>query len=238
MVCSSGIGFNPVIDGTRYTYDVYGLYNGLFVMRDRQTGSVWTHYDGTVLTGPLMNSGVNLEFAPLVHTTWAEWTTQYPQTLVLDWYPEFAGNYRDVKPGAGGLGPEFQRTLLHWDDRLPENEMILGVGIGETFKAYVLADFADGMTVLPDTIADVPVVLFIDGRSLYGLAFVPEVNGEMVEITAINDRITDNHGNTWDLTGKAINGLDKGAQLPFVTSFITEWYGWAAYHPETAVYVK
>ena len=73
MVCSSGVGFNPEVNGVRYTFDVYGLYNGLFVMADRQTGSVWTHYDGSILTGPLAEQGIALELQPIVHTTWSNW---------------------------------------------------------------------------------------------------------------------------------------------------------------------
>ncbi len=32
------------------------------------------------------------------------------------------------------------------------------------------------------------------------------------------------------------HGELAGLQLTFVTSFFTEWYGWAAFHPETAIY--
>ena len=36
--------------------------------------------------------------------------------------------------------------------------------------------------------------------------------------------------------GLAIEGEFAGVQLAFVTSFFTEWYGWAAFHPETSIY--
>ena len=39
-------------------------------MRDCQTGSLWTHFDGSVLQGPLAGTGVALDLQPLVHTTW------------------------------------------------------------------------------------------------------------------------------------------------------------------------
>jgi hypothetical protein len=31
----------------------------------------------------------------------------------------------------------------------------------------------------------------------------------------------------------AVEGELAGAQLTFGTSFFTEWYGWAAFHPDT-----
>ena len=37
-------------------------------------------------------------------------------------------------------------------------------------------------------------------------------------------------------SGKAVDGPLKGASLTYVFSFISEWYGWSAYHPETAIY--
>jgi len=70
VICSSGVGFDPVIDGTRYMFDVAGLYNGLFVMSDRLTGSVWTHYDGTILTGPLAGTGTALTIQPMLQQRW------------------------------------------------------------------------------------------------------------------------------------------------------------------------
>ena len=36
--------------------------------------------------------------------------------------------------------------------------------------------------------------------------------------------------------GWAWRGNLAGVQLTFVTSFFTEWYGWAAFHPETGIY--
>ncbi len=140
MVCSSGVGYNPEIEGTRYTFDVAGLYNGLFVMADRQTGSVWTHYDGSILNGPLAEVGLTLELRPTIHTTWSEWQKAYPDTIVLDWYPEYELRYRSIEPGRAGLGPQFQATVLNWDDRLPENELVLGVNLGADYRAYVLSE--------------------------------------------------------------------------------------------------
>ena len=104
-------------------------------MADRQTGSVWTHYDGSILNGPLAGNGLSLELQPIVHTTWAEWRAVYPETTVLDWYPEYEARYRNIEPGRSRLGPQFQATVLNWDDRLAENELVLGANIGPEYRA-------------------------------------------------------------------------------------------------------
>lgn len=236
MVCSSGVGFNPEIDGTRYTFDVVGLYNGLFVMADRQTGSVWTHYDGSILNGPLAGQGMSLELQPIVHTTWAEWQAAYPDTKVLDWYPEYEARYWSIEPGRSGLGPQFQATILNWDDRLPQNEMVLGVNAGSEYRAYIIADFVSGLQVFEDEVGGTSIVVFIEPESNFGLAFEAELGGELLDLRVEGDQIIDSSGSIWDISGKAISGPRADSQLEFVISFVTEWYGWAAYHPQTSIY--
>ena len=43
-------------------------------------------------------------------------------------------------------------------------------------------------------------------------------------------------GTRWDASGAAVSGPLAGTTLEFITSFVTEWYGWAAYHPDTTIY--
>ena len=204
-------------------------------MEDRQTGSVWTHYDGQVLTGPLAGSGIELPIQPMVHTTWADWLNQYPGTEVLDWYEEYAGNYRSVKPGTGGIGPQFQETILNWDDRLEQNELVLGVDTGEAERAYVMAALPIEPSVIVDELGGEPIIVFADGGSSFALAYSPLVDGVALEFT-MNVGWFSIDGSEWDAGGTAVSGSLVGTQLDFVTSFVTEWYGWAAYHPDTSIY--
>ena len=235
-MCSSGIGFDPVANGTHYTFDVSGLYNGVFVMRDRQTGSLWTHFDGAVLQGPLAGSETQLELKPLIHTTWAEWLEIHPDTLVPEWNTPFVDRYRDVTPGGGGLSGRFANTLLNTDDRLPEGELILGAGVGSDFRAYVLADFPSELTVVPDELGGFPIVAFLNPADSFGLAYSATVDGTVLEFSVESGAIVDHEGTTWDITGAATDGPRAGSELQFVTSFVTEWYGWAAYYPDTSIY--
>ena len=43
-------------------------------------------------------------------------------------------------------------------------------------------------------------------------------------------------GTLWSPDGVGLEGELAGVQLTFVTSFLTEWYGWAAFHPDTGIY--
>lgn len=215
-----------------------GLYNGLFVMRDRQTGSVWTHYDGSILKGPLAGQGVKLEILPAYHTTWGDWRTANPNTLVLDWYPDFADDYPQgrFEIGRAGLGPKFQQTLLNWDDRLPENELVLGVNHYGEQRAYVLGEMGTGPMVITDELGGDRLAIFSDPDDLYALAFVAALDGVVLELSVEAGVIRDQNGVAWDLSGHALGGDYAGRQLPFATSFVSEWYGWSAYFPETSIY--
>jgi hypothetical protein len=228
------------VDGTRYTFDVSGLYNGVFAMRDRQTGSLWTHYGGTVLSGPLVDASgqtIRLDIIPLVHTAWGAWRALHPGTLVLDWDPSVADRYHlNLEPGDAYLGDDFQRTVLHWDDRLPSNELVLGVNIGGHSRAYVLSDLGPGSVAINDLLAGIPVVVFGHRDTHSALAFLATVDGRILDFEAEGGQITDSAGSTWSLTGQAIAGPLVGTQLSFAPSLVTEWYGWAAYHPDTDIH--
>ena len=234
MVCSSGVGFDPVVDGTHHTFDVFGLYNGLFVMDDRQTGTVWTHYDGRAIQGPL--AGASMEMILLTHLEWEAWLELHPDTLVLDINTPYQRQYRTMQTGGGGLGPQFQESLLHRDERLPINELVLGVQAEDQFRAYVLADMA-GVGVIHDVLGETPLVVFYDSESRYALAFNPVVDDEMLTFVVDGDVIRDEQtASVWTLDGMASEGPLAGTQLAWQTSFVTEWYGWAAYHPSTDIY--
>lgn len=206
-------------------------------MDDRQTGSVWTHYGGAILSGPLANTGIALQIQPMLQTTWSEWQVLHPDTLVLDLYAQFANHYRqNYQPGRAGLRPGFQQTVLNWDERLQESELVLGANLCGQYRAYVLADFSGGLSIVNDTLDGVPIVIFVDNSSAYALAFQASVNEQLLIFSVMDAVIVDDAGNAWDISGTAINGPLAGTNLLFVTSFVTEWYGWAAYHPDTSIY--
>ena len=79
MICSSGIGFDPVLDERRLWFGFHGIYQGTAVLYDQQTGSLWMHLTGECFAGEL--AGRKLD--PLDtgrHTTWSEWLASHPET--------------------------------------------------------------------------------------------------------------------------------------------------------------
>ncbi|MBT3247736.1 MAG: DUF3179 domain-containing protein [Actinobacteria bacterium] len=228
-MCSSGVGFDPVINGEALEFDVAGLYDGLFVMSDRSTGSVWTHYDGTVLTGPLADTGTRLTTLPLHHKRWSDWLAEHPDTKVLAWEDKYADRYWDTEPGAPGLGQEFLDTIRSLDDRLPENELVFGLALGGESRAYRFNQI-DEPTLIQTEINGEALVMVLDPDGPFGVAYQATTNGEIREFQLVQGKLVDSQGNQWNL-----DGTGEGGSLTWVTGLVTEWYGWAAYHPETQI---
>lgn len=179
-----------------------------------------------------------MEFVPLLLTTWEEWRTLHPDTLVLSDETPFQSLYRDVQ--IGRPNPRADQDLLYGDERLTAEELVLGVMAEESYAAYPLSVLKETDGVVNDKIGQLPIVVFYDANANSAIAFSRLVDGReaQFEVTSddpfrARDSVTDT---TWDITGRGITGPKEGASLEFVTSYLSEWYGWAAYHPTTIVY--
>jgi hypothetical protein len=222
-----------VINGQLLTFEVVSLIDGVFSMTDRETGTLWTHFDGVSLSGPLL--GERLKFLPMQITTWEEWQRLYPHTTVLEWSTGFQSQYRAITPGASvGNDADFN------DTRLPVNALMIGVESNGQFKSYPHQLIVRDGGIINDTLGNAPIVVFHTPVGNSGLAYSRVVAEQtltfQVEIASLNVYIDDETGTLWNSTGLAIQGSLVDTQLEFVPSFNTEWYGWTEYHPTTAIY--
>jgi hypothetical protein len=209
------------------------LIDGVFSMTDRETGTLWTHFDGVSLSGPL--KGERLKFLPMQITTWEEWQRLYPHTTVLDWDTGFQSRYQPITPGASvGNDADFN------DSRLPTNALMIGVESNDEFKSYPHQLIKRDGYVINDTVGGTPIAVFHTPVGDSGLAFSRVVDGQtltlQIEIAALNIYSDKETGTLWNSTGLGIDGPLVNTQLEWIPSFNTEWYGWAEYHPTTAIY--
>ena len=213
-----------------------GIYNGVFTMWDEQTGTTWSHLDGVAIEGPL--GGDQLALLPLVTTTWASWRAEYPDTTVLEINTEHQNQYREnLRIGADGLRGRFVDSIEQIDERLPLNELVIGVIAGDEARAFPISG-SGGSAPMQATVGGVPVVILEDGDGQATLAYHRALSDSRVldferRDGALYDTET---GTLWSATGLGLEGELTGVQLAFVTSFFTEWYGWAAFYPGTTIY--
>ena len=85
-----------------------------------------------------------------------------------------------------------------------------------------------------------PIVVIYDEGARMGLAYSRTLNDEVLELFdtgaeefTFKDEQT---ASTWNRQGMATTGPLQGVSLQFIPSFISEWYGWSGYHPETELF--
>ena len=203
-------------------------------MLDDFTASVWSHLDGRALDRDL--AGTRLTILPLQTTTWEAWVAEYPRTTTPD--VDTGYSYRQqVSIGRSGLSQMFRSSLLALDERLPDSELVIGVLAGVEARAFPIV-LAPSDAPMQDSVGGLPVVILEGSDGIPSLAYHRALSdGRVLDFERSDGAIHDlQTGSRWNATGLAVEGDLAGVQLAFVTSFFTEWYGWAAFHPGTAIY--
>ena len=71
-----GVVYAREVDGQVLTFDVSGLlYDGILVMRDRETGSLWSQFISTAIDGHF--DGMALEVVPAERISWKAWMEEH-----------------------------------------------------------------------------------------------------------------------------------------------------------------
>lgn len=244
MVCSSGIGFDPVVGGKRLTFGFEGIYQGTAVLYDHQTQSFWMHLTGECFAGA--HAGTVLARVPTGrHTTWADWRALHPDTDVLALQKRWMGKQGDrgyfaregAASGAPYLPETFTQTIQDVDPRLEASDLLHGVVVGGSARAYPFKRLK-ASPVVEETLAGVPVTVWFDAASRSAAAFDRRVGGTTHaflrdEAGILRDRATRSR---WTMDGTCSAGALAGAQLEPLRGLMSEWYGWYALHPQTTVW--
>jgi uncharacterized protein DUF3179 len=143
-LCGTGIAYSAQIAGRAATFRVSGLlYNSDLLLYDRSTQSLWSQILGRAVAGPL--KGERLIPVALMHTTWADWSTQHPDTLVLSEDTGFRRDYsRDPYAGYASSG-DVMFPISRESDRFPPKEPVLGVEWKGHRKSYAFSELAKAL---------------------------------------------------------------------------------------------
>ena len=218
-LCNSAVAFDRRLGQRVLEFGTSGaLYHSALVMYDRQTESLWTHFDGRSIVGDLMGS--ELELVPVQTMSWSQATQRWPDALVLDRPTgELGRRPYGISPYSSYEGMDeplpgfFQGEL---DPRLPPRQRVVGLAIdGEAVaidRRLVERNVTTSIEVSGRTIRlehSVGVRSPLDGREV----------AEGVDIGSIS----------------AVALGDDGSPDQPVPVLDTFWFAWAAYHPNTAV---
>lgn len=224
-------------------------------MYDRETESLWTHFDGTAVVGTLL--GTELELLPIQTLVWASYLQANPNGLVLTRETGHNRSYGQ-NPYAGYDDVTTSPFLFDGEDdsRLPAKERIVGIRRGDDTAAIVLEALAsagvletkindDVLSVwhLPGTATALEERAIADGRDIGAVgAYLPEVDGQTLTFgrtseSAVNggNFVDAETGSVWNIQGLALSGPLAGQQLERVEHLDTFWFALAAFEPDTRV---
>ncbi len=159
-LCDSAAVFDRRTPVGEREFGVSGLlYNSNVLMydRDKKTESLWSQILASGVSGP--GAEKELDSLPLELVTWGEWSQKHPMTLVLS---HDTGHPRDYtrSPYSGYFqSPALMFPAQPTSDRLPAKERILGVWIGDTYRAYPESAFSEDKTKIEDHFAEERVVI-------------------------------------------------------------------------------
>ncbi|MCE2395090.1 DUF3179 domain-containing protein [Candidatus Poribacteria bacterium] len=237
--------YSRELDGKIYTFGVSGkLLRDALLMYDHQTRTLWSHITGAAVEGELKGKRLTM-LAGTPRITWKDWKRNHPLTEVLSAANDFRRPGKQIQeiridnyamyhasPDAGISGTQYT------DNRLMNKELVVGVRINESYRAYPFTAFKK-QSIINDEVADEPVLAFHDLESNATAVFLRTVDGETLTFKPaqgyfVKDIKTET---TWNLiTGVATEGKLKGHTLKRLPAMNIYWFAWARYHPETTVY--
>jgi hypothetical protein len=258
-LCGAAIAFDgrgP--DGRIYTFGSSGfLYRSNKLMYDRQTRTLWNQLTGEPVLGRLADQAdLRLDLLPVVLTTWGEWLTHHPNSLVLDVRTDFSRDYRagaaygDYFAAEETMFPVWQRSEL-----LDTKEQVYAVRIDGIPKAYPIQALVEA-TVLNDGVvmgdgSETAVVLIaprdqilIDGQSRRAGSVTYSPGAEVRAYERGNhtfspgpdeNTLLDENGRVWQISEEALNSPD-GERLARLDGHLAYWFGWFAFFPNSQVY--
>ena len=215
------------IDGVVHKFGNEGaLFMNAMTWWDWETDSLWSQPWGAAIEGEL--TGTRLTLLPFELAPWQTWRDRHPQTKVLV----------DERGDFDYLG------------RLPKDDFVIGVSIGDQAKGFYFTSSAN-VGVVNEFVGDYPVAVFAnsDTREIDVFLRGPRQNQDAsvdtgdqktfeliaAKVEAGVPRIADvETGSIWDIErGVSIEGPLKGTILqraPYVSAF--DW-AWEDFNPHS-----
>jgi uncharacterized protein DUF3179 len=151
-LCFSGIAFDPIIENVRHIFGVSGLlYNSDVLLFDRKTNSLWSQIMSRAITGKYVNQ--KLKSIPTENTTWQDWRSKHPDTLVLS---RNTGSFRDYERDpyiSYRKSPETMFPVKFRAKGYHPKELVLGITINGKSKAYPISELSRTSGFISDNIA-------------------------------------------------------------------------------------
>ena len=134
-LCGSILVFSRNINNKIFTFGVSGLlYQSDVLFYDHQTESLWSQLKMKSISGKMINK--DLELLPYTFSTWKDWVSDNPNTLVLSKDTGFKRNY-DLDPYSSYYSSKnLYFPVNRKSDKFHPKEKVLVITSGDLSKAY------------------------------------------------------------------------------------------------------
>lgn len=193
------------------------LWRRSLVMRDLETGSLWSHLMGKAMEGPL--KGADLRILEGTLARWGDWRKQHPKTTVLAMSRTAQG---------------FNETIWKQPDRF-----VYGVRLGPTQpKPAVTLTRLLAERVVHLGPEDSPIVVTLEKEGTRVQALDPTVDGRVLSFRAGPDGAMQDQetGSSWDpVTGVCRSGEMKGKRLAMRPGMMSYRKAWSTFYPDDTI---
>jgi len=235
VVCNSGVGLDPVVDGRVLHFGARGLYNGLVLLGDRETGSYWDHVTGQCLHGPL--AGCQMAVWPLLQTSAARALVHQPAARLAVaeqklWQRAMTAVAQRARTSRRGvLPPFFQGTMGEEDARRPRMELGLGIWTPQTRRFYPLERLRAARGALIDELEERSLVVYLDPETKVPAALYTDASrcSWVGQALYLNTAKMVRGGLLFDEKGTRL-AMEQPMQL------FTRWYGFSFTFPGCEVH--
>lgn len=249
-LCNSALAYDRRLGDRILDFGTSGrLFNSSMVMYDRQTESLWTHYDGVAVAGELV--GAELDTYPISTISWEDFREIHPDGLVLTRDTGHRARPYGENPYGGYDNPEGIPFLYdgEYDPRLEPKERVVvvrdddqpavAIPLFDLIGARVLEFEAHGRSLV--AVNDPGTASPLDHRQVAegydqgaSNVFLGTLDGEPIDLEWTDEGFLDrNSGITFDILGNDVTG--SGVELTAIEHLDTFWFAIIAFEPDTTI---
>jgi len=162
-LCGSGVVFK---NGTKKRiFGVSGLlYNNDVLLYDETTNSLWSQILSEAISGKL--KGQKLTRYPAIHTDWQSWIKMHPNSQLLSQDTGFARNYQKNPYSGYNQNKSIYFPVENINKEYHPKERVLGIQVGDIFKAYPYIEVFKNKKSLIDEVGDKKIKINFDQKSM------------------------------------------------------------------------
>jgi len=164
--CNMGTAVVPVVNGQVHHFSGTGIYHGMVMMRDAETGSFWEHATCECVQGKLQ--GARLELIPAQYMLVKQVLEIAPDALIAtsrqNWFRRTLSSVLlgPMLTPEGHMPAIFRLSMCEPDTRLPELQLGLGIWNHEKARFYAMDTLKTNDNAIIDRFDGDNLVIFVD----------------------------------------------------------------------------